>query len=117
MKELQQGVFIYKMQIDHCNTHSAFDYKIAPIRQSNLCLEITLPTKPLENINNKEGEIALCTLSAFNLGAINNLNELSELSEIIVRALDELLDYQKYPIITAKKSAINRRSITWYRCY
>lgn len=102
---------IYIQNVDHCNTHSAFDYKIAPIRQSNLCLEITLPTKPLENINNKEGEIALCTLSAFNLGAINNLNELSELSEIIVRALDELLDYQKYPIITAKKSAINRRSL------
>ena len=61
---------IYLQNVDHCNTHSPFDSKVAPIRQSNLCLEIALPTKPLSHVNDPEGEIALCTLSAFNLGAI-----------------------------------------------
>lgn len=75
---------------------------MAPIRQSNLCLEIALPTKPLTDVNDAEGEIALCTLSAFNLGAINDLSELEELADLAVRALDALLDYQDYPLLAAQ---------------
>lgn len=111
MQERASTGRIYIQNIDHCNTHSAFDSTIAPIRQSNLCLEITLPTKPLNNINDNNGEIALCTLSAFNLGNINKLDDFSELSMLIVRALDALLDYQNYPIVAAKHSAIKRRSL------
>ncbi|NVK23615.1 MAG: ribonucleoside-diphosphate reductase subunit alpha, partial [Gammaproteobacteria bacterium] len=85
---------IYMQNVDHCNTHSPFNPKFAPVRQSNLCLEIALPTKPLQHVNDEEGEIALCTLSAFNLGAIDSLDELDELAELAVRALDSLLDYQ-----------------------
>ena len=102
---------IYVQNVDHCNTHSAFDPKVAPIRQSNLCLEITLPTKPLEDINDENGEIALCTLSAFNLGTLDNLSELEELADLVVRALDALLDYQDYPIKAAYISSMNRRSL------
>jgi len=111
MQERASTGRIYIQHTDHCNTHSAFDSIAAPVRQSNLCLEITLPTKPLNNINDHNGEIALCTLSAFNLGNIENLDDLSELSTLIVRALDALLDYQHYPIPAAQRSAVRRRSL------
>jgi ribonucleoside-diphosphate reductase alpha chain len=102
---------IYLQNVDHCNTHSPFDPKVAPVKQSNLCLEIALPTKPLNSIDDKEGEIALCTLSAFNLGALENLDELEELAELIVRALDSLLDYQNYPIPAAQRATELRRTL------
>lgn len=102
---------IYIQNADHCNTHSPFDPAVAPVKQSNLCLEIALPTKALNDVNDEEGEIALCTLSAFNLGAIENLEELEELSDLIVRALDSLLDYQDYPIKAAYNSTMARRPL------
>lgn len=102
---------IYVQNVDHCNTHSPFNPAVAPIRQSNLCMEIALPTKPLDNINDENGEIALCTLSAINLGKINDLSEIEEPAELIVRALDALLDYQDYPVIAAKKGSMNRRTL------
>lgn len=111
MQERAQTGRIYVQNVDHCNTHSAFNSKIAPIKQSNLCMEITLPTKPLTNIFDDHGEIALCTLSAFNLGAIKCLGELEYLSTLIVTALDNLLDYQHYPIKAAEVSAKARRSL------
>ncbi|QCI24273.1 ribonucleoside-diphosphate reductase subunit alpha [Buchnera aphidicola (Muscaphis stroyani)] len=111
MQERTSTGRIYIQNVDHCNSHSAFNPKLAPIKQSNLCLEITLPTKPLNDIHDKNGEIALCTLSALNLGVIKDLNDLNELSQLSVRALDEILEYQNYPVIAAKKSSISRRSL------
>ena len=102
---------IYVQNVDHCNTHSPFNPKVAPVRQSNLCLEIALPTKPLNDINDEDGEIALCTLSAFNLGMIEDLSDLEELADLAVRALDELLDYQDYPVKAAKISTMKRRPL------
>lgn len=102
---------IYIQNVDHCNTHSPFDPSVAPVRQSNLCLEIALPTKPLDDINDEKGEIALCTLSAFNLGAIESLDEFEHLADLIVRALDALLDYQDYPIKAAEIATMNRRTL------
>ncbi|MEZ7187316.1 ribonucleoside-diphosphate reductase subunit alpha [Pseudoalteromonas sp. DY56-GL22] len=102
---------IYLQNVDHCNTHSPFISTVAPIRQSNLCLEIALPTKPLSNVMDEEGEIALCTLSAFNLGAIESLDELEELAELAVRALDNLLDFQDYPVPAAKNATMGRRTL------
>lgn len=102
---------IYIQNVDHCNTHSSFIESVAPIKQSNLCMEITLPTKPLEEVNDPNGEVALCTLSAFNLGAIESLDDLEDLADLAVRALDALLDYQEYPILPAKISTLNRRSL------
>lgn len=102
---------IYIQNVDHCNTHSPFDPHVAPVHQSNLCMEIALPTKPLDNINDPNGEIALCTLSAFNLGALNNLDELEELADLTVRALDALLDYQDYPVAAARTATMNRRTL------
>lgn len=102
---------IYIQNVDHCNTHSPFDPRVAPVHQSNLCMEIALPTKPLDNINDPNGEIALCTLSAFNLGALNNLDELEELADLTVRALDALLDYQDYPVTAARTATMNRRTL------
>ena len=102
---------IYIQNVDHCNTHSPFDPRVAPVHQSNLCMEIALPTKPLDNINDPNGEIALCTLSAFNLGALNNLDELEELADLTVRALDALLDYQDYPVAAAHTATMNRRTL------
>jgi len=111
MQERASTGRIYIQNVDHCNTHSPFDPTVAPIRQSNLCLEIALPTSPLENINDTDKEIALCTLSAFNLGAINNLEELEELADLAVRALDSLLDYQDYPIEAARNASMKRRTL------
>ena len=102
---------IYIQNVDHCNTHSPFDPSVAPVHQSNLCMEIALPTKPLDNINDPNGEIALCTLSAFNLGVLNNLDELEGLADLTVRALDALLDYQGYPVEAARTSTMGRRSL------
>jgi ribonucleoside-diphosphate reductase alpha chain len=102
---------IYIQNVDHCNTHSPFDPHVAPVKQSNLCLEIALPTKPLRDVNDPDGEIALCTLSAFNLGALANLDELENLSDLIVRALDNLLDYQDYPILAAHNATNWRRTL------
>ena len=110
-QERAQTGRIYVQNVDHSNTHSAFNPEKAPIHQSNLCLEITLPTKPLNEVNDPDGEIALCTLSAFNLGEIENLDELAELSDLIVRALDSLLDYQDYPVPAAKHSSLGRRTL------
>ncbi len=111
MQERASTGRIYLQNVDHCNTHSPFNPKFAPVRQSNLCLEIALPTKPLNDINDPNGEIALCTLSAFNLGAIEHLSELEELAELAVRALDSLLDYQDYPIPAAFHASMNRRTL------
>lgn len=111
MQERASTGRIYIQNVDHCNTHSPFDSEVAPVRQSNLCLEIALPTKPLKNVEDDSGEIALCTLSAFNLGAIKSLDDFEELSELVVRALDALLDYQDYPLPAAYKSTMNRRTL------
>ena len=102
---------IYLQNVDHCNTHSPFDPKVAPIRQSNLCLEIALPTKPLNHVHDEEGEIALCTLAAFNLGKLQDLDELEELADLLVRALDSLLDYQDYPLPAAYNATMGRRPL------
>ncbi|WP_281557238.1 class 1a ribonucleoside-diphosphate reductase subunit alpha [Thalassomonas sp. RHCl1] len=102
---------IYLQNVDHCNTHTPFEPTVAPIRQSNLCLEIALPTKPMEDVNDPDGEIALCTLSAFNLGAIDSLDELEGLADLAVRALDSLLDYQDYPVPAALNATMGRRTL------
>lgn len=102
---------IYIQNVDHCNTHSPFNPNKAPVRQSNLCMEIALPTKPLNNIDDEQGEIALCTLSAINLGALESLDEIENLADLAVRALDALLDYQTYPIKAAEISTMRRRSL------
>ena len=111
MQERANTGRIYIQNVDHCNTHSPFNAALAPVRQSNLCLEISLPTKPLSDINDENGEIALCTLSAVNLGAIEDLSELADLADLLVRALDALLDYQDYPVKAAYTSTMRRRAL------
>ncbi len=111
MQERASTGRIYIQNVDHCNTHSPFNPELAPIRQSNLCMEIALPTKPLDNINDEKGEIALCTLSAVNLGKIEQLEDIQEPAELIVRALDALLDYQDYPVKAAENGSMRRRTL------
>tara|TARA_B110000879_G_scaffold42224_1_gene59637 strand:- start:1371 stop:2645 length:1275 start_codon:yes stop_codon:yes gene_type:complete len=101
---------IYIMNVDHANEHGSFKPKVAPIRMSNLCCEIDLPTSPLSS-DPDEGEISLCTLSAINWGLINNPAEFEKYCDLAVRALDELLDYQDYPVLAAEKGTMNRRPL------
>ena len=108
IKERAETGRIYIMNIDHCNSHSSF---LDKVEMSNLCQEITLPTKPLQHIDDPDGEIALCILSAINVGKVRSDHELEELCDLTVRALDELIDYQKYPVIAAEKGTKNRRSL------
>jgi ribonucleoside-diphosphate reductase alpha chain len=108
LKERAETGRIYIMNIDHCNTHSSFKDKVY---MSNLCQEITLPTKPVQHIDDPEGEIALCILSAINLGMIRDKNDLEDLCDLSVRALEEIIDYQEYPVEAAKKSTLARRSL------
>lgn len=102
---------IYLMNVDHANTHGAFIEEVAPIKQSNLCCEIDLPTKPLTHINDEEGEISLCTLSAVNWGVIKDFEEMNKVCKLAVRGLDELLDYQQYPVLAAELSTMKRRPL------
>ena len=107
LKERAETGRIYIMNIDHCNTHSSFKDKV---NMSNLCQEITLPTDPIQHIDGK-GEIALCILSAINVGKLKSLDELDELCDLAVRGLDALIDYQEYPVQAAEQSTKNRRSL------
>jgi len=107
LKERAETGRIYIMNIDHCNEHSSFTDKV---NMSNLCQEITLPTDPLQHIDG-DGEIALCILSAINVGKINKLDDLENLCDLAVRGLEELIDYQDYPVRAAEVSTLNRRSL------
>ena len=108
VKERSETGRIYVMNIDHCNSHSSFT---APVYMSNLCQEITLPTRPLNHIDDEHGEIALCILSAINVGKLRKLEDLEDLCDIAVRALDELIDYQGYPVAAAERATKARRSL------
>jgi ribonucleoside-diphosphate reductase alpha chain len=108
IKERAETGRIYIMNVDHANTHSSFK---DTVYMSNLCQEITLPTKPLQHIDDPDGEIALCILSAINVGTIKSLDDLEELCELAVRALEEIIDYQRYPIRAAEISTKARRSL------
>ena len=94
LKERAETGRIYIMNIDHANTHSSFKDKV---NMSNLCQEITLPTDPIEHIDGN-GEIALCILSAINVGILTNIEDLENLCDLSVRALDEIIDHQRYPV-------------------
>lgn len=109
-QERSQTGRIYVQHVDHCNTNSPFDPKQAPVKQSNLCMEIALPTHPINDINDPKdpGEVALCTLSAINLGKIEKLEDMREPVRTLVRALDRLLDYQNYPVLAAEKTKLRR---------
>jgi len=102
---------IYLMNVDHANTHGAFLEEVAPVRMSNLCCEIDLPTTPLKNIDDPNGEISLCTLSAINWGAIKDPAEFENICNLAVRGLDELLDYQQYPVLAAGLGTMRRRPL------
>jgi ribonucleoside-diphosphate reductase alpha chain len=108
LKERAETGRIYIMNIDHCNSHSSFKDKI---EMSNLCQEITLPTVPLDHIDDPNGEIALCILSAINVGKVKDDEEFEELCDLSVRGLEELIDYQKYPVLAAELSTKARRSL------
>lgn len=103
---------IYIQYVDNCNSNSPFDASVAPVKQSNLCVEIALPTSPINNIHDPEdtGEIALCTLSAFNLGKVKTFEDLMDLARVSVRSLDNLLTYQNYPVLAAEKN-LKRRTL------
>ena len=108
LKERAETGRIYIMNIDHCNSHSSFKDKIS---MSNLCQEITLPTDPINHIDDNMGEIALCILSAINVGKVKSDEELEDLCDLSVRGLDELIDYQKYPVVAAEIATKARRSL------
>ena len=108
LKERAETGRVYLMNIDHCNSHSSF---IDKVEMSNLCQEITLPTKPIQHIDDKSGEIALCILSAINVGKIRDLSDLEVLCDLAVRSLDELIDFQQYPVNAAAIATRARRSL------
>ena len=95
LKERAETGRLYIMNIDHCNSHSSFKDKV---NMSNLCQEITLPTDPINHIDDEFGEIALCILSAINVGKVKSDEELEDLCDLSVRGLEELIDYQEYPV-------------------
>jgi ribonucleoside-diphosphate reductase alpha chain len=108
LKERAETGRIYIMNIDHCNSHSSFKDKVY---MSNLCQEITLPTDPINHIDDDGGEIALCILSAINVGKLKSVDEMEGLCDLAVRGLEELIDYQDYPVAAARRSTLARRSL------
>ena len=111
MEERKNTGRVYLMNVDHANSHGAFKPELAPIKQSNLCCEINLPTKPLYSVRDKEGEISLCTLSAINWGNISEPSKFKKVCRLAVRGLDALLDYQSYPVLAAELSTMKRRPL------
>jgi len=111
MQERKDTGRIYLQNVDHANDHGSFIKEVAPIRMSNLCSEIDLPTKPINDINDPDGEISLCTLAAINWGKIKDPNDFERPCTLVVRALDELLSYQHYPVLAAKNSTMARRPL------
>ena len=111
MQERKDTGRIYLQNVDHCNDHGSFDKRLAPVKMSNLCQEITLPTTPLEDINDERGEISLCTLAAINWGKIRKPDDFEKPCTLAVRALDALLDYQDYPVRAAAIGTHNRRPL------
>ena len=111
MEERKNTGRIYLQNVDNANEHGSFLPELAPIKQSNLCAEIDLPTKPLNDINDPEGEISLCTLSAINWGNIKTSADFEKACTLAVRGLDALLSYQNYPILAARLSTEKRRPI------
>ena len=111
MQERKDTGPIYLMNVDHANDHGSFIKEVAPIKQSNLCCEIDLPTKPLNDINDPNGEISLCTLAAVNWGKVRDPSDFERPCTLAVRALDELLDYQDYPVLAARKGTMDRRPL------
>ena len=111
MEERKNTGRVYLMNVDHANSHGAFKPELAPIKQSNLCCEINLPTKPLYSVRDKEGEISLCTLSAINWGNISEPAKFKKVCRLAVRGLDALLDYQQYPVLAAELSTMKRRPL------
>jgi len=111
MEERKNTGRVYLMNVDHANSHGAFKPELAPIKQSNLCCEINLPTKPLYSVRDKEGEISLCTLSAINWGNISEPSKFKKVCRLAVRGLDALLDYQQYPVLAAELSTMKRRPL------
>ena len=111
MQERKDTGRIYFQNVDHCNDHGSFDKNKALIKMSNLCQEITLPTTPLKDINDDNGEISLCTLAATNWGKIKKTSDFEKPCTLAVRALDALLDYQDYPVRAAEVGTRNRRPL------
>jgi ribonucleoside-diphosphate reductase alpha chain len=111
IQERQQTGRVYIMNVDNSNEHSSFDETVAPVRMSNLCTEITLPTKPVSVDYPDQGEIALCTLSAINWGLINKPEDFEKPCRMAVEALDALLDYQEYPVSAAERATKDRRPL------
>ena len=111
MEERKNTGRIYLQNVDNANDHGSFLPEVAPIRKSNLCAEITLPTKPLKDLNDPEGEISLCTLSAINWGNIRTPADFERVCRLAVRGLDALLSYQNYPILAAQLSTEKRRPL------
>jgi len=102
MQERKDTGRIYLQNVDHANTHSPFDEMVAPIKMSNLCAEIDLPTVPLKDVNDPDGRIALCTLSATNWGNVREPRDFERMCRLAVRGLDALLSYQNYPVLAAR---------------
>ena len=111
MEERKNTGRIYLQNVDNANTHSSFKEDVAPIRQSNLCAEIDLPTKPLNDFNDEAGEIALCTLSAINWGNIKTTEDFEKPCTLAIRGLDALLSYQNYPVKAAYNATMGRRPL------
>lgn len=111
MQERKDTGRIYLQNVDHANTHSPFDEKVAPVKMSNLCSEIDLPTVPLTDVNDEDGRIALCTLSATNWGNVKNPHDFEKMCRLAVRGLDALLSYQNYPVKAAEISTMEFRPL------
>lgn len=111
MQERKDTGRVYLMNVDHCNTHGSFVPNLAPVKMSNLCQEITLPTKPLEHIWDDSGEISLCILAAINWGNIRKPSDFEKPCTLAVRALNALIDSQEYPVVAAELSTLNRRPL------
>lgn len=107
-KERAETGRIYPIHIDHINQHGSFKDQV---RMVNLCVEIAQPTVPIKYLEDPEGEVGVCVLAALNLVNIKNDSDFEKVCEIVVRLLEEIIDYQVYPIPAMENFAKKRRSL------
>ena len=99
---------IYSMNIDNANQNGSWD---VPVYMSNLCQEIIHPTKPINSIDDPDGEIGICILSAINLLELGSDKDIEDACRMAVRTLESVIDYQDYPVLAGENFTKNRRSL------
>lgn len=92
----------YVMFKDNANRRNMQD-NIGPIKQSNLCIEIMQASKP--------DYTPQCTLASINLSQHDNLETIANSTRILVKALNQVIDKNKWSDEWSKNAGVDQRAL------